>query len=94
MATSDTYNVFERIYNGMSTLCSEGTLSERLKSVLLTIAPLRAEEFPETMRADFTMIAQGIRAARDSKTNNGPWEDLAKKYLELYTKVARLNGTR
>jgi hypothetical protein len=57
MATEDSGSIFERVYNGMSALCSEGTPSQRLEWVITTVSPLRTDEFPEAMRDDFIRSA-------------------------------------
>lgn len=93
MAIKDSGSTFERIYKGMNALCSEGTLSQRLEWVLLSVSPLLTNEFPEAMRDDFNAIKQGIIAARDSGATDEDRKRLAEDYLELYTKAARLDGT-
>jgi len=89
----DSANIFERVYNGMSALCGNGALSERLERVLQTIAPLRADEFPEAMRSDFITLQEGIIAARKPGTTDEDRERLSEDCLRLYTKAARLEGT-
>jgi hypothetical protein len=92
MAIKDSGNIFERIYNGMGALCGDGTLSERLEWVIQTIAPLRADEFPEPMRNDFIAIMEGIVAARQHGASDEDRKRLSKDYLKRYTQAARLEG--
>jgi hypothetical protein len=88
----DSGSIFERVYNGMETLCGDGMLSQRLEWLIQSIAPLRIEDFPEAMRNDFIAIMEGITAARESGATDEDRKRLAKDYLKLYTKVARLDG--
>ena len=92
MAIKDSGNIFEPVYNGMSALCGDGTLSERLELVIQTVAPLRADEFPEAMRNDFIALKEGIIAARESGATDEDRKSLSKDYMSLYTKAARLDG--
>ena len=93
MAIKDSGSIFERVYNGMNALCSEGTLSQRLERVLTSVSPLRTDEFPGVMRDDFIAIRQGIIAVRDPGATDEDRRRLAEDYLKLYTKAARLDGT-
>ena len=92
MAIKDSGSIFERVYNGMDTLCGDGTLSQRLEWVIQSIAPLLTDDFPEAMRNDFIAIKEGIIAARESGATDANRKRLAKDYLKLYTKAARLDG--
>jgi hypothetical protein len=92
MAIKDSGSVFERIYNGMDALCGDGQLSQRLEWVIQTIAPLRLADFPEQMQNDFIAVTEGILAARQSDATDEDRKRLAKDYLKLYTKAARLDG--
>jgi hypothetical protein len=93
MVIKDSHNIFERVYNGMDALCLEGTLSQRLESVLQFILPLRTDDFPEAMREDFNAIKEGIIGARNARATDEDLKRLAENYLKLYTKAARLDGT-
>ena len=93
MALPDTGNVFERIYNGMTALCSEGRLSERLEYVSMTIAPLREGDFPDPLRDDFIAVKQAIVIAKQPGATYQDLRLIVTDYVRLYTKAARLDGT-
>ena len=92
MTIKDSGRIFERVHNGMKALCGDGTLAQRLELVIQTIAPLLIEDFPETMRNDFTAIMEGIVASRESGATDEDRKRLSSDYLRLYTKAARLEG--
>ena len=94
MAIKDSRRIFERVYNGMTALAGEGTLSERLNSVFVIIVPLQRDDFPEAMRDNFISIQDGIAAAQKSGATDEDRKRLSENYLTLYTQAARLEGSR
>lgn len=70
MAIKDSGSIFERVYNGMESLCGDGSLSHRLESVIQIIAPLRADDFPELMRHEFAVLKEDIAAMRSAEAKD------------------------
>jgi hypothetical protein len=93
MALTDTGNVFERIYNGMVALCSDGELAKRLERVVTAIAPLRVDDFPEPLRNDFVAVKEAVVAGRQPEATGQDRLLIVTDYVRLYTKAARLDGT-
>jgi len=85
----DSGNCFERVYNAMETMCGAASFQDRVSSVRNSLAPLRADDFPEHIRETFQTLREELGA---SESSSGDQARLVKRMLKLYTQAARLDG--
>lgn len=88
----DPRNCFERVYRAMQALSGSETLRRRLELVQQLIGPLLIDDFPEHMRDAVAAFQQGLASNRSDDTSEEEREQMAKAYLSIYTKAARLDG--
>ncbi|MCU1257402.1 MAG: Thermophilic serine proteinase precursor [Bryobacterales bacterium] len=89
---SDPRNCFERVYRAMQALSGSATIRHRLELVNELIGPLLIDDFPEHMRDSVTAFRQQLVKNRSDVTSDQKREEMAKAFLSIYTKAARLDG--
>lgn len=96
-----THTTWERLYRAVSDLAA-GTESvqDRLCSACLALSPLKVEEFPEELQADFEALMREM-SEREPSGNEGRFkatanflsneiaEQMAQKIVDMYDTVAR-----
>jgi hypothetical protein len=90
---SDPSNCFERVYRAMQALSGSATIRRRLELVNELIGPLLIDDFPEHMRDSVMTFRQELIKNRSDVTSDQEREEMAKAFLSIYTKAARLDGT-
>ena len=105
MSNAAAESVNERVHLAVETLATgPGDVRSRLKSAGITLAPLRAREFPEELRKDFEWImeqltrydpvgSEGSIEATMKRIQNSTGEKIAKRLFALYGKVQEVRGS-
>ena len=95
------HTTWARLYSAVNDLATRrGSLQNRLYYALVTLSHLKAEVFPEELRADFEFLQQELAKANPAgnedpievatrKMDDAKAEKCAKKIVEMFNRIAR-----
>ena len=99
--THKSHTTWARLYSAVNDLATRrGNLQNRLYYALVTLSHLKAETFPEELRADFEFLQQELAKARPKEgedpievatrnMDDVKAEKCAKKIVEMFNRIAR-----